>query len=91
MVNNGGEHGRHFDHPGDGTPEITEKLEDGAGFLFDDFVIAELLQPFGGLGGGKALRGGGQFLHEFRYRQLFHFLDVDSALQHASSFRGRAH
>ena len=50
VAHHAGQHHRDLDHPGDGSPEIGEKLQQRVGLLLDDLVRPVLGQPLLGLG-----------------------------------------
>jgi hypothetical protein len=49
MVDDEGENRRCLDHPGNRSPQVTQKLDDRAGGLFRDFIGSKPFQPLPGL------------------------------------------
>ena len=60
MMRHGGQNGCNFDHPGDGTPEIAQELEEGVGLFFHQGIGAVLGKTLFALGRAQALGTAGQ-------------------------------
>ena len=78
---------RRFDHPGNRSPEVAEKFQEGAGLLYLNFVRPVLEQPLLRLGPAETVGRRRQSLLQLRNRQGFQ-IALPKGLQSRLRFRG---